>query len=95
MTPLEVLRRYQNNVSLIDDCVLQMVSMAGECATVQQIVITCAVEKIASPATVHKSLNNLVEYGWIKSVRNPKDTDNRKHWITCTAAGQRRIKEFS
>lgn len=94
MKPLDILRRYQDGMSLVDDCVLEQVRLAGEFATIQQIVIACANQKIASPATVHKSLNILAEKGWIKSVRHPTDTDNRKHWIACTAAGERRIKDF-
>jgi hypothetical protein len=95
MKPLDILRRYQNGVSLVDDCVLEQVGLAGEFATIQQIIIACANKKIASPATVHKSLANLADRGWIRSAKHPTDTDNRKHWIACTAAGERRIKEFA
>ena len=95
MKPLDILRRYQGRTSLIDDCVLEQIVLFDEPVTAQTVITKCLSLNIASPATLHKSLNNLAEAGWIKSVKHPTVMDNRKHWITHTPAGARRLKEIA
>ena len=92
MKPLEILRRYQGDVSLIDECVLEQICLFGKPVTVQTIVTTCGAENIASPATIHKSIVNLYERGLLKQHINKDDPDNRKRWIIATESGRRRIK---
>lgn len=95
MKPIEILRRYQQKISLVDDCVLEQVWLMDSPTTVQSVIVRCLATKIASPATLHKALSNLAEHGLIKTVRNKQDSDNRKRWLVITAAGQRRLKELS
>jgi predicted transcriptional regulator len=95
MKPLEILRRYQDGTTLVDDCVLEQIMLLDQPVTTQIVVNQCLLTKIASHATLHKALQHLMDAGWIKKVKHPTDTDNRKRWLTYTAAGERRIKELS
>jgi DNA-binding MarR family transcriptional regulator len=95
MKPLEILHRYQGSISLIDECVLEQIVLLEDPVTTQTVINQCLALKIASPATAHKALTNLSEAGFIKVYRHPLDHDNRKRWITFTAAGERRIKDMA
>ena len=94
MTPLEILRRYQGTIRLVDDCVLEQLCLADEPITATSFIAHCVSMKIASQATIHKSLSNLTYLGLIRSVKNRADLDNRKRWIAPTMLGIKRIKEF-
>jgi DNA-binding MarR family transcriptional regulator len=95
MKPIEILRRYQGAVTLIDDCVLEYLCELDSPTTVQVVVNTCISRNIASQATLHKALSKLAEVGYIKTVNNKADFDTRKRWVAVTAAGQRRAKEWA
>jgi hypothetical protein len=91
MKPIEILRRYKGDISLIDDCVLEIIHGFGKPITVQKIVLACGNEGVASPATVHKAISNLMRSNLVRTATEKTGMDNRKHWIEPTSAGRRRI----
>jgi len=95
MKPTEILRRYQGDISLIEDCVLEMVIGFGEPTTVQAAVNKCVAAKVASQATIHKAIHNLFSFGFLRTVKAKNDFDLRKRWIEPTPVGERRAKEWA
>jgi hypothetical protein len=95
MKPTEILRLYKNNISLVDACVLEVVIGFDAPVTVQKIVLKCCSDDIASPATIHKAIANLLASGLLRSSRTKGDNDRRKHWLEVTIAGERRAKDWA
>jgi hypothetical protein len=91
MKPTEILRRYKGDISLIDDCVLEVIHSFEKPITIQKIVLKCGADGVASPATVHKAISNLMRSNLIRTATEKTGVDNRKHWVEPTSAGRRRI----
>jgi Fe2+ or Zn2+ uptake regulation protein len=95
MKPTEILRRYKGSISLIDDCVLEIIFGFEGPITVQKVVLRCQASEVASPATVHKSINILMSEGLLRTAKVRGEYDNRKHWLEPTPAASRRAKEWA
>jgi Fe2+ or Zn2+ uptake regulation protein len=88
MRPLRVLGlQRQHEMDFVSDCVLDLLSDFPKATPTQTIVDECNKDKVSSPATTHKKLNQLKKLGLIDVVTHPADKDGRKCYIKVSSTG--------
>jgi DNA-binding MarR family transcriptional regulator len=88
MRPLKILQlQKEHGLDFVADCVLDLLSDFPKATATQTIVDECAKDKVSSPATTHKKLNQLKGMGFVETVDHPNDKDKRKCYIKVSGKG--------
>jgi len=88
MRPLRVLSlQREHDLDFVADCVLDLLSDYPKATPTQTIVDECNKDKVSSPATTHKKLNQLKKLGLVEVFAHPDDKDGRKCYIKVSGKG--------
>jgi DNA-binding MarR family transcriptional regulator len=95
MRPLRVLSLHQERgMDFVADCVLDLLSDYPKATPTQTIVDECLKDKVSSPATTHKKLNQLKKLGLVEEYAHPDDKDARKRYIKVSAEGMKYLTQW-
>ena len=95
MRPLKILQlQKEHGLDFVADCVLDLLSDFPKATATQTIVDECAKEKVSSPATTHKKLNQLKKMGFVEAVDHPADKDKRKCYIKVSSKGMEYLTKW-
>ena len=88
MRPLRVLSlQKEHELDFVADCVLDLLSDYPKATPTQTIVDECLKDKVSSPATTHKKLNQLKKMGFVEVLDHPSDKDKRKCYVKVSSKG--------
>lgn len=95
MRPLRVLSLQKDHgLDFVADCVLDLLSDYPKATPTQTIVDECAKDKVSSPATTHKKLNQLKKMGFVEVVDHHADKDKRKCYIRVGSKGMEYLTQW-
>ena len=95
MRPLRVLSlQREHDLDFVADCVLDLLSDFPKATPTQIIIDECAKDKVSSPATTHKKLNQLKKLGLVEVVAHPEDKDGRKCYIKVSKQGMNYLTKW-
>jgi Fe2+ or Zn2+ uptake regulation protein len=88
MRPLKVVSLQKaHSMDFVADCVLDLVSDFPKPVPTQTLVDECLKDKVSSPATTHKKLNQLKKLGLVEDFVHPEDKDRRKRFVQISKHG--------